>query len=44
MGFTSDGSLSHLSLDRAAVQHVTFWGPSPRGELRFAPAFDAAGH
>lgn len=44
MGFTGDGPLSHLDLDHAAVQHVTFSGPPPRGELRFAPAFDAAGH
>ncbi|WP_456825523.1 GNAT family N-acetyltransferase [Cellulomonas sp. P5_E12] len=44
MGFTSDGQLSHLELDRAVVQHVTFSGPSPHGELRFASAFDAAGH
>lgn len=44
MGFGSDGLLSHLDLDRAVVQHVTFSGPSPRGELRFAPAFDVAGH
>ena len=43
MGFTGDGPLSHRGLDRASVQHVTFSGPSPRGELRFAPAFDAAG-
>jgi putative acetyltransferase len=43
-GFTSDGALSHLDLDRAVVQHVAFSTPSPRGELRFAPAFDAAGH
>ncbi|WP_421742645.1 GNAT family N-acetyltransferase [Cellulomonas sp.] len=44
MGFTGNGPLSHRGLDRAAVQHITFSGPSPRGELRFAPAFDAAGH
>ncbi|GEK21031.1 GNAT family N-acetyltransferase [Cellulomonas xylanilytica] len=44
MGFTADGALTHLDLDPTAVQHVTFGGPSPRGELRFARAFDAAGH
>jgi putative acetyltransferase len=44
MGFTGGGPLSHGGLDPAVVQHVTFWGPAPRGELRFAPAFDAAGH
>jgi putative acetyltransferase len=44
MGFTGDGPLSHLDLDRTIVQQVTFSGPSPRGELRFAPAFDVAGH
>jgi len=43
MGFTS-GSLSHGELDPSAVQHVTFSDPSPRGELRFAPSFGAAGH
>ena len=44
MGFTGNGPLTHQGLDRAAVQHITFSGPPPRGELRFAPAFDAAGH
>lgn len=44
MGFTGDGLLSHLDLDRAVVQQVTFSGPSPRGELRFAPAFDVTEH
>lgn len=44
MGFTGDGQLSHHELDRAVVQHITFSGPPPRGELRFAPAFDAGGH
>lgn len=44
MGFTSDGALSHRGLDRSVVQHVTFSGPPPRGELQFAPAFDATGH
>ncbi|GEL97106.1 GNAT family N-acetyltransferase [Cellulomonas terrae] len=43
MGFTGDGPLSYLDLDRAAVQQVTFWGPPPSGELRFAPAFDVEG-
>ena len=42
MGFTSDGSLSHMELDRSLVQQVTFSGPAPRGELRFATAFGAA--
>jgi len=44
MGFASDGLLSHLDLDRAIVQRIVLAGPAPRGELRFAPAFDAAGH
>ena len=44
MGFTGNGPLSHRGLDQAIVQHLTFSGPPPRGELRFAPAFDAAGH
>jgi putative acetyltransferase len=44
LGFASDGLLSHLDLDRAVVQRVVLAGPAPRGELRFAPAFDTAGH
>ncbi|ASR56022.1 GNAT family N-acetyltransferase [Cellulomonas sp. PSBB021] len=44
MGFTGGGGLSHLELDRSLVQQVTFSGPAPRGELRFAAAFAAAGH
>ncbi|RHA38815.1 GNAT family N-acetyltransferase [Cellulomonas rhizosphaerae] len=44
MGFTGDGSLTHGELDPSAVQHVAFSGPSPRGEVHFAPAFDDAGH
>lgn len=44
MGFTGDGPLTHGDLDLSLVQQVTFSGPEPRGELRFAPAFDAAGH
>ncbi len=44
LGFTGNGPLSHRGLDQAIVQHLTFSGPPPRGELRFAPAFDAAGH
>ena len=44
MGFTGNGPLSHEGLDRAIVQHLAFSGPSPSGELRFAPAFDTADH
>ena len=44
MGFTGNGPLSHQGLDRAIVQHLAFSGPSPSGELRFAPAFDTEGH
>ena len=40
MGFTSSGALGYADLDRAYVQHVTFAGPAPEGELTFAPAFD----
>ncbi|MET0789538.1 MAG: N-acetyltransferase [Cellulomonas sp.] len=44
MGFTSDQTMSHLDLDPAVVQHISLTGRPPRGELRFAPAFGAAGH
>ncbi|WP_448810763.1 GNAT family N-acetyltransferase [Agromyces bauzanensis] len=40
MGFTS-GGLSYHDLDPGLVQHVVFSGPAPRGELRFADAFEA---
>ncbi|WP_372492692.1 GNAT family N-acetyltransferase [Cellulomonas wangsupingiae] len=43
MSFTSNGSLSHMGLDRSLVQQITFSGLSPRGELRFATAFGAGG-
>ena len=42
MGFVSDGGLTYRDLDPALVQHVVMSGPAPRGELRFAPAFEAA--
>ena len=44
MGFESDGTLRHGSLDMVLVQRVVFSGAPPRGELRFAPAFDQATH
>ena len=40
MGFESDGRLTHRSLETALVQRIVFRGPAPRGELRFAPAFE----
>jgi putative acetyltransferase len=40
-GFHSDGLLSYGDLDRRYVQRIVFSGPAPRGELTFAPAFDA---
>lgn len=40
MGFSS-GGLSYHDLDPVLVQHVVLSGPAPRGELRFAPAFEA---
>lgn len=40
MGFTS-GGLSYHDLDPAIVQYVVLSGTAPRGELRFAPAFEA---
>lgn len=39
MGFRSDGNLSYGTLDRQFIQWVVFSGPTPRGELKFAPAF-----
>jgi putative acetyltransferase len=41
MGFASDGGLRHGTLDPRLVQCLTFVGPMPVGELRFAEAFDA---
>lgn len=43
-GFESDGQLSYGDLDRRYVQRIVFSGPAPRGELQFAPAFDAESH
>lgn len=43
MGFVSDGGLTYRDLDPALVQHVVMTAAAPRGELRFAPAFEAAG-
>jgi putative acetyltransferase len=39
LGFRSDGNLSYGALDTRFVQWMTFAGPTPVGELRFAPAF-----
>ena len=43
-GFESDGLLTHVDLDSRFVQRVVFSGPPPRGELRFAAAFEAGIH
>jgi putative acetyltransferase len=39
-GFESDGLLAYGDLDRRLVQRRILAGPAPRGELKFAPAFD----
>lgn len=39
-GFESDGLLAYGELDRSIVQRLVLSGPPPRGELKFAPAFD----
>jgi len=39
-GFESDGLLAYGDLDRRFVQRLVLSGPPPRGELKFAPAFD----
>ncbi|MCT7373799.1 GNAT family N-acetyltransferase [Chelativorans salis] len=44
VGFESDGQLSYGNLDRSYVQWIVFSGPAPRGELKFAPAFEPEGH
>ncbi|KGE01202.1 N-acetyltransferase [Rhizobium sp. YS-1r] len=40
-GFESDRLLSYGDLDRRYVQRIVFSGPSPRGVLKFADAFEA---
>lgn len=42
LGFVSDGALSYRDVDPAIVQYRVFQGEPPRGELRFAPAFESA--
>ena len=39
-GFESDGLLAYGDLDRRLVQRLVLSGPPPRGELKFAAAFD----
>lgn len=39
-GFENDGQLTYGDLDRRMVQWLVLSGSPPRGELRFAPAFD----
>lgn len=40
VGFESDGLLAYGDLDRRLVQRLVLSGTPPRGELKFAPAFD----
>ncbi len=39
LGFKSDDKLSYGTLDRQFIQWIVFSGPTPVGELKFAPAF-----
>jgi putative acetyltransferase len=39
-GFESDGTLRYKDIDSRFVQRIVFSGPAPKGELRFADAFD----
>ena len=39
LGFQSDGNVSYGTLDRQFIQWLVFSGPTPHGELKFAPAF-----
>ena len=40
-GFESDGQLTYKNLDTRLVQRIVFIGDNPKGELRFADAFEA---
>jgi len=40
LGFESDGLLAYKDIDRRYVQRLVFSGPSPKGEIRFADAFE----
>ena len=40
-GFESDGNLSYKGVDGNLVQRIVFSGDPPKGELRFAAAFDS---
>ncbi|AWY99971.1 putative acetyltransferase [Rhodobiaceae bacterium] len=39
LGFQSDGNVSYGTLNRQFIQWLVFSGPTPHGELKFAPAF-----
>ncbi len=39
LGFQSDGNLGYGTLDRQFILWIVFSGPTPVGELKFAPAF-----
>ncbi|MGZ2380604.1 GNAT family N-acetyltransferase [Rhizobium brockwellii] len=41
VGFSSDGQLTYLDLDKRLVQRIVFRGPPPSGTLQFAPAFES---
>ncbi|NEJ72431.1 GNAT family N-acetyltransferase [Rhizobium phaseoli] len=40
VGFSSDGQLMYLDLDKRLVQRIVFHGPTPSGMLQFSPAFE----
>ncbi|WHO71095.1 GNAT family N-acetyltransferase [Rhizobium sp. BT03] len=40
VGFSSDGQLTYLDLDKRFVQRIVFRGTTPSGMLQFAPAFE----
>lgn len=42
MGFESDGLLTYKDVESRLVQRVVFSGPVPKGEIRFAGAFEKA--
>ena len=43
-GFESDGLLTYAGVNPRDVQRMVLAGPAPRGELKFAPAFETDPH
>ncbi|WP_035103014.1 N-acetyltransferase [Devosia sp. LC5] len=43
-GFESDGKLTYEDLPSHLVQWVRFFGPTPRGALKFASSFEAGNY